>query len=393
MPVYQYIAYARDGQQQQGQEYAQNYNELERRLKQRKLILVESKEAKLPRLKRSLLARLIGQLSPLLNSGIVIDRALQIIGEDNADKVLSDFAGQLRESVKRGQQLSQSLESLGAIDPLAITVIRAGEASGQLAEVMQTLEQHYDRSRKMRADIQGALLYPLVLVVLSFLSIIVLGIYVIPTFKDLFQDKIGLLSWNARFIFAFSDMLLVYGWYVLGALVAGFFALRYYVSQSDSFRAWWSKTMLGLPFVGSFLSKIYTAQVMALLAVQLRNGVPLVSALDLLTKSTPNIVIQKRLAEIQNEVRRGRNLSLAMNNFPGIPILAVRFLAIGEETGKLDGMAEKAGQQIGDDVILKAKTMANMLGPLIILLMGLIIAFIVISMLVAVYSLTDLAPQ
>ncbi|TAH32247.1 MAG: type II secretion system F family protein [Alphaproteobacteria bacterium] len=393
MPVYQYTAYARDGQQQQGQEYAQNSAELERRLKQRKLILVESKEAKLPRLKRSLLARLIGQLSPLLNSGIVIDRALQIIGEDSADKTLSNFAGQLRESVKRGQQLSQALESMGAIDPLAITVIRAGEASGQLAEVMQTLEIHYDRSRKMRADIQGALLYPIVLVVLSLVSIIILGIYVIPTFKDLFQDKVNMLSWNARFIFAFSDLLMAYGWYILGTIILTVVGLQYYIRQSQFFRSWWSQIILRLPFAGSFLSKIYTAQVMSLLAVQLRNGVPLVSALELITKSTSNIVIQQRMMDIQNEVRRGRNLSLAMNNFPGIPTLAVRFLAIGEETGKLDSMAEKAGQQIGDEVTLKAKTMANLLGPLIILVMGLVIAFIVISMLVAVYSLTDLAPQ
>ncbi len=393
MPVYQYTAYARDGQQQQGQEFAQSTLELERRLKQRKLILIEGKPIKLPRLKRNLLARLISQLSPLLNSGIVIDRALQIISEDSGDKPLSEFTGTLREGVKRGQQLSQSLEAVGAVDSLAITVIRAGEASGQLAEVMQTLEQHYDRTRKMRTEIQSALLYPVVLVFLSLVSIIVLGIYVIPTFKDLFQDKVSLLSWNTRFIFAFSDAILAYGWYFLGCCTAAFFGLRYYVANSKSFQSWWAQRTLDLPLIGGFLAKIYSTQVLSLLAIQLRNGVPLVSALDLITQSNGNLVVQRRLMEIQNEVRRGRSLSLAMAKFPKIPVLALRFLAIGEETGKLDQMAEKASNQIGEDVTNKAKTIANMMGPFIILLMGLIIAFIVISMLVAVYSLTDLAPQ
>lgn len=393
MPLYSYSAYGHNGQQQSGQEFAASKMDLEKRLKGRKLILLECQEQRLPRFRRNQLAKLINLLSPLLNSGIVIDRALQIIAEDKTDQAASDLAEKLREGVKRGQQLSQALEALGAADPLAMTVIRAGEVSGQLPEVMHTLEQYYERRRKLRAEVNSALFYPAILVCISILSIVLLGLYVIPTFKDLFQDRIGLLPLNVRFIFGFSDLLVAAGWWILAGIVAAIAGVIYAYRHSRGMRSWWSEKVLALPVIGKFLSKIYTAQVFSLLAVQLRNGVPLISALELLNQSTPNLLIARRLSEIQNEVRRGKNLSYAMRQFPGIPILAVRFLSIGEETGKLDEMAEKAGLQLSDEVTSRSKALASILGPLIILVMGLMIAFIVISMLVAVYSITDLTPQ
>ncbi len=393
MPIYQFTAYARDGQKTQGREFAQNAAELERKLRSRKLILVESNEARVKSVRRQILAKLIAQLSPLLASGIVIDRALQIIADDGADKNLSDFAAQLREGVKRGEQLSQVLESAGAADRLAIAVIRAGEASGQLAEVLQTLEKYYDSVRKIKNDIQSALIYPATLVVLSLLSIVVLGVYVVPTFKNLFSDRMDFLPWNTRLIFAASDFLLVWGWLLLASLVVGGFLFAQYYMRSPTFKSWWAQKILYLPLIGGFLSKIYASQILSLLAVQLRNGVPLIAALELITRASGNALIQQRMADIQNEVRRGRNLSRAMGQFPNMPKLALRFLAIGEETGQLDAMAGKAGAQIADQISHRAKTVAAMLGPVIILVMGMMIAFIVISMLVAVYSLTDLAAQ
>jgi len=393
MPLYRYTAYGRDGQQLSGQEFAGNRAELERKLKSRKFILLDSAETQMPRFRGSQLAKLVAQLSPLLNSGIVVDRALQIIAEDKADAAVSDLAEKLRDGVKRGQQLSQALESMGVADPLAMTVIRAGEASGQLPEVMQTLERHFERARKLRQEISAALFYPVILVIISVLSIVLMGLYVIPTFKDLFQDRLQMLPLNVRLIFGFSDILVHWGWWMFAAIAIIGGGLYYFARTNMAVKHWWSRQIFDLPVIGKFMGKIYTSQLLGLLAVQLRNGVPLISALELIGRSNGNIILQQRMAEIQNEVRRGRNLSTAMKRFPNIPNLALRFLAIGEETGKLDSMADKAGTQIGEDVATKTKAFAAILGPMVILLMGLVIAFVVVSMLVAVYSLTDLAPK
>ncbi len=391
MPLFRYVAYGRDGQQQQGQEFAGSERELERKLRARKLVLLECKEGSHSGVKQKNLERFISQLSPLLSSGIVIDRALHIIADDQGDAPVRDFSQRLREDVKRGQQLSEALESAGVADPLALTVVRAGEASGQLPSVLDTLEKYYTQLRKLKGEIAAALFYPAILVVLSLLSIILLGLYVIPTFKELFTDRLDSLPLNVRMIFAFSDFLVQYGLYTLAGVILAAVALRTGYKRSTAWRWWWSERILRLPGVGKFLAKIYVAQILSLLAVQLKNGVPMVSALNLIARATPNLLLRQRLDDIQNEVRRGKSLSSAMQRFPHIPLLAMRFLAIGEETGKLEQMAEKAGGHIANEVTMKSKAFANILGPLIIAVMGLIIAVIVVSMLTAVYSLTDIA--
>lgn len=391
MPYFSYSAFGRDGQTKEGQEFANSRAELERRLKLRKQVLIDCAEIRAPRTSRKLLSKLVMQLSPLLNNGIVIDRALQIVAEDGGDEKLSAFAVKLRDSIKKGQQLSESLEQTGIADGLALSVIRAGEASGELPAVMQTLETHYLRRDKFRQEITGALFYPAILVFLSVVSIIVLGIYVIPTFKDLFQDRMDKLPWNVKFIFGLSDLIVHQGFLLFAFAVAVVGGIYFYYKRSANFQYWWDARLLSFPAVGKFLGKIYATNFLSVLAVQLRNGVPMISALELAATVTSNRVFQGDLAQVQNEVRRGRNLSGALAAVRQMPQLPVRYITIGEETGTLSEMVEKASNQLGDDIANRSKTAANLLGPIIILVMGLMIAFIVVSMLLAVYSLTDIS--
>ncbi len=391
MPLYRYTAYARDGSTQEGQQTAANSQDLAKQLQARRLILIEHDLSAQRRLPSRYLTRLIAQLSPLINSGIVIDRALQILADEPGDAAYGVFIQNLREGVKRGQQLSRALQDLGCGDALALAVLQAGEASGQLAAVLLTLEQHYQRQQKLRADIQSAMLYPAMLVILSVVSILVLSIYVIPTFQELFSDRTAMLSWNARAIFAFSNAVLAHGWTMLALLVIGGFGTYVGIRRSPAWKNWWAERQLRLPGIGGYLLKMTLAQILSLLAVQLRNGVPLIAALELAGGASSNSMIKNRMRDIQNEVRRGRPLSAAMRHIPNIPSLVLRYLAIGEETGRLDAMCDRAGQQLADETTQRAKNFTTILGPVIILTMGILIAFIVISMLGAVYGLTDLA--
>lgn len=391
MPLYAYTAYARDGRTQQGQATAANDQELIQQLKARKLLVIEHRVIAQQRLPHKLLVRLLLQLSPLLNSGIVIDRALQILADDGTDPVFCALVQQLRDGVKRGQQLSQALENAGCDDALALTVIRAGEASGQLPEVLLTLEQHYQRQQKLRQEIQSALLYPAMLVIISVLSVLLLAVYVIPNFQELFADRTAALTWNARAIFAFSNFILAYGWTMLTIAVivlgVGVMAAR----RSPLVRVWWDRRQLSLPVIGPYWLKIMIAQILTLVAVQLRNGVPLVGALDLAGNAVRNGVIRQRMRDVQNEVRRGRPLSAALRHLPSVPNMVLRYVAIGEETGRLDALCDRAAQQLADTTAQRAKNFTTILGPVVILVMGMVIAFIVLSMLGAVYGLTDLA--
>lgn len=190
MPYFQFTAYTREGQNFEGQEFAASKIELEKRLKARRLILVDCAETRPKAQRRKMLTAFIAQLSPLLNNGIVIDRALQIIAEDATDVKIMSFAQGLRDNVKRGQQLSQAMESAGVNDMLALSIIRAGEASGELPKVVQTLENYFTRQEKLRGEILSALFYPMILIFVSLTSIVLLGLYVIPTFKDLDRKSV-----------------------------------------------------------------------------------------------------------------------------------------------------------------------------------------------------------
>ena len=390
MPLYAYTALGQDGRKTRSFEVADDRGSLERRLKARRLVLIKCRETRPPSVAYPVQVELVSQLANLVDSGIVVERALQAVGEDAEDKRTGALAGRLRQGLKRGQSLSQALEEIGRFDSLLVPLVRAGEASGQLGPVLKTLEEHYERKRRLQREIFGTLAYPVVLAFASIASLIGLGVYVVPIFEDLFAESTVALPASTRAIFAMSDVLLEYGFVLafgLATVVLGL-ALAYQLSNPVRFAV--HGTILRLPGIGPFLVKLDTANVTAVLGVLLGNGVSLAPALEIAASAAINLHVRRGWVEALGEVRRGRRLAVACERIPKFPALARRLISAGEGTGRLDAMCARAGRLLQEDIQGRIKTAVALIEPAIILALGGAVGFVVISMLLAVFSLSDL---
>ena len=390
MPQFAYTAIGRDGQHIKGRDFADTRRGLEKQLKTRRLILLDCQEVRAKPLAQALVAKFIGQLSRLVGSGIVIDRALQIISEDTEDTGSSELAERLRQGIKRGQLLSQAFDEIGRFDPLLVPLVKAGEESGQLADILATLEHHYERKQKMRRDLIAALAYPSVLAIACVLSLVALGVYVIPIFKDLFVDQADSLPASTRMIFVASDLLINFGAAGLTIFCAALAGAIFCYRGSPTFRGIWDSQLLRLPVLGNFLAKIEAANMMGVLGVLLGNGISLAPAMQLTAGIVRNQRIREGFQQTLTEVRKGRRFAASCQFMPRFPNIATRFVAVGEETGRLDDLCAKVANILQDEVQTRIRGLMSMLEPGIILFMGGTVGFIVLSMLLAVYNLSAL---
>jgi general secretion pathway protein F len=392
VPQFEYVAYSRDGTEHRGEERAASEQDLESRLKRRRLVLVKAHAAARPRAPAKLSAALVGELASLLDGGMVLARALQVLAtEAGIDPELARLAETLRQGLQRGRSLSEALADTMRFDPLLIPLVRVGEATGRLAQTLAILEAHYQERRKLNAEILTALAYPSILVTVSVLSLFGLGIYVVPVFRNLFRDEEELLPFTTQVVFAVSDWLIAYGPVMLGTIfglvVAGFLAMRFI----PALRRPVSAGILRIPLFGPLLSLREGGRLMVMLGILLERNVQLVEALDLARESVTNYAQRLGLTEAVRELRQGRSLSAAMVSVPGLPDRARQMIIVGDESGQLGTACAKAGARLEQTLRERLRSLIALAEPLVVLVMGGAVGFVVVSMLLAVFSFSDLA--
>lgn len=390
MPQFRFTAVGRDGKQQEGRESADNRAALEQKLKSRRLILLECKEVAVRKMPASVTIGFIAQLSELIANGVVLDRSLQIIAENAEDKKVAELAVTLRQGIKRGLSLSQALAEAGQFDPLLIPLLRAGEVSGQMDVILDNLQQHYKRKQKLSRDIVASLTYPVILVIACLSSIGALGVYVIPVFRTLFEDRMEVLPATTRGIFWFSDMLLRYGGAILVTVAAVVGLVLFVWKRSEAFQIAVDRMALNLPSVGPFLGKLQAANVLTVLGVLLSNGVSLAPAMELTIGVARNRIVRSGLERALNDVRRGKRFTASLEPVVGFPRSALQMVSVGEETGNLAHICSRTAYSLQEEVQGRLKVMVSLLEPIMILFMGGTVGFVVVSMLLAVYSMSDL---
>ena len=391
MPLFEYTAIKRDGSEVTATEVADTEQSLQEKLKRRRLIVVKTSEVKLKKIPEKISSQLMFELNNLLDSGIVLEKALQIVGEDNPEKVLSELSLALRESIKSGRTLAESMSQIGQFDRLLIPMINAGESSGKLNEILEKMSLYYEKKSALRGDIMAALAYPLVLVFVSIFSILGLVIYVIPTFKEIFNDNMGALPLGTRIIFASTDWLHAYGLISLiilliitGLIIAAF-------KFSPSLRLVWDRLSLSIPVAGDLIAKNSSITLFGTLSILLKSGVPLVKALELVQHVIGNSAQRAGVIEGIKLIKQGKQMPEVLKLIPQIPAIGHRLVKVGNESGKLGESMDKAANLLEQQLSKELKGLVSMLEPVIIMFMGGTVGFIVVSMLLAVFSLTDFA--
>jgi general secretion pathway protein F len=331
------------------------------------------------------------ELSTLLNSGVPLDRALTITTELTTHAQFRVIVSEILRSIKGGKSLADSL----ALHPLYfsdlfINMVRAGEASGSLGGIFERLAE-FEKSRdELRGYIISSMVYPALLAVVGAASVFIILEFVVPRFASVFTDSRMKIPLPTQIMIAASDIVRKWSWLVILALVSAFIAFRFY-KRTPQGRAWWDATRLRIPVLGDALRKAETSRFARAMSTLVANSVPLVQSLHISAGILYNSKMANALKEVAQGVKRGEGLAQPLARTHVFPVLASHLLTVGEETGKLDLMFARMADIYEQETRVSIRRFTSIFEPLVILIMGLLVGSLVLSILVAITSINDIA--
>ena len=330
------------------------------------------------------------ELSTLLGAGLPLDRSLSVMSNLVQSEEFRKTIRLVLEGVRAGKSLAASMAEHPDIFPkLYVNMIRAGETGGILEAVLRHLVEYLERSINLREDLKSALTYPVLLAMVAGLSLTVLFVYVIPKFSLIFKDINQALPWMTLLLINFSYALSRYGWLALLLIVIGAVAGAFYIRSPEG-RLRWDRGRLRLWVLGDLLCKLEVARFTTTLAALLKGGVPLLEALGTVQGVVANRVLAQAIAQVQKRVREGKGMVGPLTESGVFPDLALHMIAVGEETGRLETMLVTVAEHYDQEVKRATKRLMSLLEPALILGMGLVVGVVVISMLMAIFSINDL---
>jgi general secretion pathway protein F len=331
------------------------------------------------------------QLATLLEAGLPLDRALAIQEGLAATPRLRSITSDVLKSVRAGTSLG---EALGKHHPrpfsrLYVNMIRAGERGGFLEQTLRRLAEFLEEAQEFRDTLVSALIYPTLLAGVGTAAVIFLMTFVIPRFADIFRDLGSTIPLPTQILLSVSAWLRHYWWAVGGGVLAVALAIRVWVAKPAG-RLQADRMILKLPVLGPIALQTEVARFARITGTLLRSGVPMLPALAVVRDMMGNQVLARALDSLGEGVRSGVGLSKPMTDTGVFPPLAVHMVKVGEETGRLDEMLLKVGATFETDTRKSLKRLIALVEPCIILGMGLVVGFIVVAMLLAILSITDI---
>jgi general secretion pathway protein F len=323
-------------------------------------------------------------------AGLPIDRSLSILANLIEAKDFSAVLRTLLETVRAGKSLAASMAEHPEVFPkLYVNMIRAGEAGGILEAVLRYLAEYLQASLALKEDVKSALIYPMILGGAAGVSLIVLFLYVVPRFTAIFNDVGKALPLITRIVIGFSDVLTEYGWVVLLLVLAGGAGFLFYIRTPEG-KSECDSLLLRVWLIGDLVRKFETARFARTLSALLKGGVPLLDALGTVQGVIGNRLLARAIGQVQVRVREGKGMARPLAESGLFPPLALNMIAVGEETGKLEAMLAEVAGFYDHEVKRTTKRLTSLLEPALILTMGVIIGVVVVSMLLAIFSINDL---
>lgn len=328
------------------------------------------------------------ELSALLGAGLPIDRSLNILTEISESREMKEVIQSIMKSIREGSSFSDALRMHPRIFPrIYVNMIRAGEAGGVLDVVLDKLNEFLESAKELKDHIFSAMIYPSILIVTGGVSIIVLLTYVLPKFSGIFADLGRSLPVPTQVLLAFSNALQSYWWIFLLLIIAAWVVFRNYI-KTDIGRYKWDAFKLKM--MGEVIRKLETARFCRTLGTLLKSGVPLLQALNNSKDVINNQVIASSIDSVLKGAKEGKGIAVPLSDARVFPPLALSMIKVGEETGQMDTMLLKVAATYEKALKVAIKRFISFLEPAMILTMGLVIGFIVVSMLMAIFSITEL---
>ena len=327
-------------------------------------------------------------MATLFNSGLEIDRVLQIIipltRKARMRAVVEDLLARMQEGSTLSNALGRHPKVFGN---LYASMVHAGEASGALGPILQRLADFMEVAHATRSQVISQLVYPTILTVAGGAAVMVLLIFVIPRFTEIFSDLGQALPLSTQILLAFSGFFLKAWWALLGGIIGAWVIFRRVIKRTEG-RRLWDRFKLRLPIVGELIKKIDVGRFTRTLGTLLTSGVPILEAMSIVEETMTNQVLADLVGDLTEAVRAGRPLALPLRASANFPPLATQMIAIGEESGRLEEMLLQVADIFDADVQTTVRRLTALVEPVIILVMGVVVGFIVLSILMAIFSIT-----
>jgi general secretion pathway protein F len=404
MPLYTYKAINQQGKQEQGLREAVDENQLLLELQSKGLIPVKIEQTKTTsflgfrigefkhRLSTKDIVNFTTELATLVESGLPLDRSLTILIELTEDnKRLNTVVINILERIKAGKSLADSLEmETNVFTKFYLNMVRAGEMGGDLGGVLHELFDYLERSQNLKEKVTSALIYPAMLLLMSVASMLVMLVFVVPQFKEMFESAGQNLPLPTQIVVAVADFIKSYWWMGLGFVLLIMQTIKWQLENPvrkkviDSY-------VLKMPLIGEILLVKEVAVFSRTLGTLLGNGVSILKSIVIVKEIITNSLLVEIIEKTEMQIKQGMTLSLALAEFNVFPKLAIQMIKMGEETGRLEEMLIKIAniydKQLGNSI----QRMLSLLEPSLIIFLGVMIGGIIVSILLAILSVNDLA--
>ena len=332
------------------------------------------------------------QFGTIINAGLPLIQCLDILSTQSENKVLRETVGEVKNSVEAGSTFSDALKKHPKVfDELYVNMIHAGEVGGLLDTILTRLAKHIEKAMKLKGQIKSAMVYPTAIIGVAVIVISVLMVWVIPIFAKMFaemsQGKMGLPG-PTQLVIDISNFFQSFWYLMLGGFIGGIFGIKKYYGTTHG-RIVIDRLMLKTPVVGDLIRKASVAKFTRTLGTLITSGVPLLEGLSICAKTSGNKVIEEALMNARISISGGKTISEPLAKSQVFPKMVTHMIAVGESTGALDAMLGKIADFYEDEVDQAVAALTSLLEPMMMVVLGTVIGFIVIAMYLPIFTMAQ----
>jgi type IV pilus assembly protein PilC len=397
MPIYKWVAETRKGRILKGETEAADEKIARLQLKRRNLMvkklkakpkdLFENVSFMQPKVTSKDIVIFTRQFSTMIDAGLPLVQGLTILAEQTENKTFRAILKDITKNVEGGSTLAEALKKHPKVfDDLFVNLVAAGEVGGILDTILQRLAAHIEKAQKLKSRIKGAMTYPIVVILVAILVVAVILIFVIPVFQEMFESFGSALPAPTQFVVNMSEFLKGNFHYVLGGMVLLGWLFKAY-RKSEGGKKTTDALALKLPIFGPLLKKVAVARFTRTLGTMLSSGVPILDALEIVAKTSGNVILEEVIFEVRGSIAEGQTIAEPLSETDIFPSMVVQMISVGEATGALDSMLEKIADFYDDEVDSAVEALTSMLEPLLMVFLGGSIGGLVIAMYLPIFQM------
>jgi type IV pilus assembly protein PilC len=397
VPQFTYTARAINGDLKSATIEAPNRDEVIKQLRQQRLNVVKidegsaQKKKRLGAIKMRDIVIFTRQFSTMINAGLPLVQALDILAQQSENPALKDVTRQVVFDVESGNTVADALRKHPrAFSELYVNMVAAGEAGGILDTILMRLAVFMEKNDALIRKVKGAMIYPAVIMSVAAIAITVLLIFVIPTFQTMFESAHIALPLPTRIVIGLSHALKTYWWVVLGAIGGGVFLLRrYYATPNGKLTI--DRMMLKAPVLGDVLRKSAVSRFTRTLGTLISSGVSILDGLEITAKTSGNRVIQDAIMESRASIAGGETIAAPLKKSAVFPPMVISMFSVGEQTGGLDEMLTKIADFYDEEVDAAVSGLLALMEPVMIVFLGVVVGGMVIAMYLPIFDMVNAA--